>query len=77
MLHVSKFRRAIDHHVDVIAGIGNDRVVENAAVGICHQTEQAAARAQSTNVAADNALQKSDAVRAVPANLTEYEYVEC
>ena len=69
MLHISKLARAVDDHVDVVTGICDDRVVDDAALLVRNQRQATRPRSKTGNITNDNLLQEGSAILSVPADL--------
>mmetsp|Transcript_1023 Transcript_1023/g.2851 ORF Transcript_1023/g.2851 Transcript_1023/m.2851 type:complete len:276 (-) Transcript_1023:52-879(-) len=76
MLHITKLSGTIDHHVNVISGIGNHGIVNNASLFVGYQGQAALPGSQSCNVAHDNLFQKLGSILSVPANLAHVRNVK-
>mmetsp|Transcript_2885 Transcript_2885/g.4958 ORF Transcript_2885/g.4958 Transcript_2885/m.4958 type:complete len:249 (+) Transcript_2885:611-1357(+) len=76
VLHITKFRRTIHDHVNVVPSVGNDGVVNDPTLLVGDQTQQTTAIGKSSNVSNNNLLQKCNSILSMPANLSHVRHVE-
>jgi len=68
--------RAVDNHVQVVAGVADDSVIHDGALLVHHQTELGLTDLEGGNVADDHLLDKSQRILAMPLDLTHVTHVK-
>ena len=69
MFHVAEFCGAVDHHVYIVARIGDDGIIDDATVDVSDEGETARAGGEAGDVADHYFLEEGYAVFSVPTDL--------